>query len=129
MGATRGDMMHYLALADIFVSTIVIVLRKLGAKNIEAGIGCGVDIGHGFGVGSILCDAGNSKARGSTSDSTTSSFGHGRCLFKDGPHIHPSNLLMTHYKDDEGPMSCLPRMESANEGYVGGAKAWGLSIS
>ncbi|KAB1216021.1 hypothetical protein CJ030_MR4G008905 [Morella rubra] len=26
-------------------------LRKLGAKNIEAGIGCGVGIGHGFGVG------------------------------------------------------------------------------
>ncbi|CAK9173303.1 unnamed protein product [Ilex paraguariensis] len=26
-------------------------LRKLGAKNIEAGIGCGVGFGHGFGVG------------------------------------------------------------------------------
>ncbi|XWS49674.1 hypothetical protein CRYUN_Cryun12cG0023300 [Craigia yunnanensis] len=26
-------------------------LRKLGAKNIEAGIGCGVGLGHGFGVG------------------------------------------------------------------------------
>lgn len=25
-------------------------LRKLGAKNIEAGIGCGVGFGHGFGV-------------------------------------------------------------------------------
>ncbi|PQQ04971.1 hypothetical protein Pyn_34541 [Prunus yedoensis var. nudiflora] len=50
---------------------------------------------------SILCDAGNSKARGSTSDSTTSSFGHGRCLFKDGPHSHPSNFVK-HYKDDEG---------------------------
>lgn len=26
-------------------------LRRLGAKNIEAGIGCGVGFGHGFGVG------------------------------------------------------------------------------
>ncbi|XP_022732268.1 uncharacterized protein LOC111286514 isoform X2 [Durio zibethinus] len=26
-------------------------LRKLGAKNIEAGIGCGIGLGHGFGVG------------------------------------------------------------------------------
>ncbi|XP_023554183.1 uncharacterized protein LOC111811523 [Cucurbita pepo subsp. pepo] len=26
-------------------------LRKLGAKNIQAGIGCGVGFGHGFGVG------------------------------------------------------------------------------
>ncbi|KAK7307758.1 hypothetical protein VNO77_41104 [Canavalia gladiata] len=26
-------------------------LRKLGAKNIEVGIGCGVGFGHGFGVG------------------------------------------------------------------------------
>ncbi|XP_020550771.1 uncharacterized protein LOC105164347 isoform X3 [Sesamum indicum] len=26
-------------------------LRKVGAKNIEAGIGCGVGFGHGFGVG------------------------------------------------------------------------------
>lgn len=26
-------------------------LRKIGAKNIEAGIGCGVGFGHGFGVG------------------------------------------------------------------------------
>lgn len=26
-------------------------LRKLGAKNIEAGVGCGVGFGHGFGVG------------------------------------------------------------------------------
>ncbi|KAL5551365.1 hypothetical protein UlMin_001541 [Ulmus minor] len=29
-------------------------LKKLGAKNIEAGIGCGVGIGHGFGVGLAL---------------------------------------------------------------------------
>ncbi|KAK8285108.1 hypothetical protein V6Z12_D08G202600 [Gossypium hirsutum] len=26
-------------------------LRKLGAKNVEAGIGCGVGLGHGFGIG------------------------------------------------------------------------------
>ncbi|KAL2903045.1 hypothetical protein RDABS01_028127 [Bienertia sinuspersici] len=26
-------------------------LKKIGAKNIEAGIGCGVGFGHGFGVG------------------------------------------------------------------------------
>ncbi|KAL4325481.1 hypothetical protein GQ457_11G022000 [Hibiscus cannabinus] len=26
-------------------------LRKLGAKNIEAGVGCGVGVGHGFGIG------------------------------------------------------------------------------
>lgn len=26
-------------------------MRKLGAKNIEAGVGCGVGFGHGFGVG------------------------------------------------------------------------------
>jgi len=26
-------------------------LRKLGAKNIELGVGCGVGFGHGFGVG------------------------------------------------------------------------------
>ncbi|XP_043715286.1 uncharacterized protein LOC122663718 isoform X3 [Telopea speciosissima] len=29
-------------------------LRRLGAKNIEAGIGCGVGFGHGFGVGLAL---------------------------------------------------------------------------
>ncbi|XP_010053526.2 uncharacterized protein LOC104441956 isoform X1 [Eucalyptus grandis] len=29
-------------------------LRKLGAKNVEAGIGCGVGFGHGFGVGLAL---------------------------------------------------------------------------
>ncbi|GAB2252424.1 hypothetical protein Droror1_Dr00005271 [Drosera rotundifolia] len=29
-------------------------LKKLGAKNIEAGIGCGVGFGHGFGVGLAL---------------------------------------------------------------------------
>lgn len=26
-------------------------MRKLGAKSIEAGVGCGVGFGHGFGVG------------------------------------------------------------------------------
>lgn len=29
-------------------------LKKIGAKNIEAGIGCGVGFGHGFGVGLAL---------------------------------------------------------------------------
>ncbi|GAB2300812.1 hypothetical protein Dimus_034845 [Dionaea muscipula] len=29
-------------------------LKKLGAKNIEAGIGCGIGFGHGFGVGIAL---------------------------------------------------------------------------
>ncbi|KAG6414210.1 hypothetical protein SASPL_126928 [Salvia splendens] len=29
-------------------------LKKVGAKNIEAGIGCGVGFGHGFGVGMYL---------------------------------------------------------------------------
>ncbi|KAK4787849.1 hypothetical protein SAY86_011682 [Trapa natans] len=29
-------------------------LRKIGAKNIQAGIGCGVGFGHGFGVGLAL---------------------------------------------------------------------------
>lgn len=63
-------------------------------------------------------------------------------------------LLMTHYKDDEGsnevielcksrfrwfsgcPSESLslalvvfPRMDSANERYVGGKKTWGLGIS
>lgn len=26
-------------------------LKKIGAKNIQAGVGCGVGFGHGFGVG------------------------------------------------------------------------------
>ncbi|KAK9667964.1 hypothetical protein RND81_13G024300 [Saponaria officinalis] len=29
-------------------------LKKIGAKNIEAGIGCGVGFGHGFGIGVAL---------------------------------------------------------------------------
>ncbi|XP_010677120.2 uncharacterized protein LOC104892814 isoform X1 [Beta vulgaris subsp. vulgaris] len=29
-------------------------LKKIGAKNIEAGIGCGVGFGHGFGIGLAL---------------------------------------------------------------------------
>ena len=32
---------------------LILQLRKLGAKNIEAGIGCGVGFGHGFGVGTF----------------------------------------------------------------------------
>ncbi|KAJ6840521.1 uncharacterized protein M6B38_310025 [Iris pallida] len=50
MSATRGA-------TDAFsgVGTNVnSVLRKLGAKNIEAGVGCGVGLGHGFGVGIAL---------------------------------------------------------------------------
>jgi hypothetical protein len=26
-------------------------LRKLGARNIEVGVGCGIGFGHGFGAG------------------------------------------------------------------------------
>ncbi|KAL6985896.1 hypothetical protein U1Q18_019269 [Sarracenia purpurea var. burkii] len=47
MGATRGA-------TDVFSGVgrhVNESLRKLGAKNIEAGIGCGVGFGHGFGVG------------------------------------------------------------------------------
>ncbi|XP_034691506.1 uncharacterized protein LOC117918735 isoform X3 [Vitis riparia] len=47
MGATRGA-------TDAFSGVgrhVNDALRKLGAKNIEAGIGCGVGFGHGFGVG------------------------------------------------------------------------------
>uniref|UniRef100_A0A5B7B4P3 Uncharacterized protein n=1 Tax=Davidia involucrata TaxID=16924 RepID=A0A5B7B4P3_DAVIN len=47
MGATRGA-------TDAFSGVgrhVNDSLRKLGAKNIEAGIGCGVGFGHGFGVG------------------------------------------------------------------------------
>lgn len=34
-----------------YPSSLIVQLRKVGAKNIEAGIGCGVGFGHGFGVG------------------------------------------------------------------------------
>ncbi|KAL3499715.1 hypothetical protein ACH5RR_038808 [Cinchona calisaya] len=47
MSATRGA-------TDVFSGVgrhVNSSLRKLGAKNIEAGIGCGVGFGHGFGVG------------------------------------------------------------------------------
>ncbi|PQQ10823.1 putative serine/threonine-protein kinase [Prunus yedoensis var. nudiflora] len=46
MGATRGAT-DALSGVSRHVNNS---LRKLGAKNIEAGIGCGVGIGHGFGV-------------------------------------------------------------------------------
>ena len=42
--------------------------------------------------GSILCDAGNSKARGNTIYATASSLSNGRCLFTDGPHSNSSNF-------------------------------------
>ncbi|CBI29523.3 unnamed protein product, partial [Vitis vinifera] len=50
MGATRGA-------TDAFSGVgrhVNDALRKLGAKNIEAGIGCGVGFGHGFGVGTFF---------------------------------------------------------------------------
>uniref|UniRef100_A0A7N0VGX7 Uncharacterized protein n=1 Tax=Kalanchoe fedtschenkoi TaxID=63787 RepID=A0A7N0VGX7_KALFE len=47
MSATRGAA-DALSGAGRHVNT---GLRKLGAKSIEAGIGCGVGFGHGFGVG------------------------------------------------------------------------------
>ncbi|KAM1787568.1 uncharacterized protein LOC126626668 [Malus sylvestris] len=50
MGATRGAT-DALSGASRHVNN---ALRKVGAKNIEAGIGCGVGIGHGFGVGLAL---------------------------------------------------------------------------
>ncbi|XP_047338025.1 uncharacterized protein LOC124941721 isoform X2 [Impatiens glandulifera] len=47
MGATRGatDILHS---AGRHANSS---LRKLGVKNLEAGIGCGLGFGHGFGVG------------------------------------------------------------------------------
>ncbi|XP_031398739.1 uncharacterized protein LOC116209277 isoform X2 [Punica granatum] len=50
MSATRGA-------TDAFSGVTAHVnnaLKKVGAKNIEAGIGCGVGFGHGFGVGLAL---------------------------------------------------------------------------
>lgn len=47
MSATRGATSAFSGVTR-HVNTS---LRKLGAKNIEAGIGCGVGFGHGFGVG------------------------------------------------------------------------------
>ncbi|XP_060213678.1 uncharacterized protein LOC132640885 isoform X2 [Lycium barbarum] len=47
MTATRGATDAFSGVGRHVNST----LRKVGAKNIEAGIGCGVGFGHGFGVG------------------------------------------------------------------------------
>ncbi|XP_027080861.1 uncharacterized protein LOC113779906 isoform X1 [Coffea eugenioides] len=47
MGAARGATDAFSGVGRHVNSS----LRKLGAKNIEAGIGCGVGFGHGFGVG------------------------------------------------------------------------------
>ncbi|KAK7367733.1 hypothetical protein VNO80_09751 [Phaseolus coccineus] len=47
MSATRGATDAFSGLSR-HVNTS---LRKLGAKNIEVGVGCGVGFGHGFGVG------------------------------------------------------------------------------
>ncbi|XAR70524.1 hypothetical protein NMG60_11027400 [Bertholletia excelsa] len=47
MGATRGATDAFSGVGRHVNDT----LRKIGAKNIEAGIGCGVGFGHGFGVG------------------------------------------------------------------------------
>ncbi|XP_043712131.1 uncharacterized protein LOC122660935 [Telopea speciosissima] len=47
MSATRGATDALSGVGSHVNST----LRRLGAKNIEAGIGCGVGFGHGFGVG------------------------------------------------------------------------------
>ncbi|KAJ8543524.1 hypothetical protein K7X08_006047 [Anisodus acutangulus] len=47
MSATRGATDAFSGVGRHVNST----LRKVGAKNIEAGIGCGVGFGHGFGVG------------------------------------------------------------------------------
>ncbi|XP_027083297.1 uncharacterized protein [Coffea arabica] len=46
MGAARGATDAFSGVGRHVNSS----LRKLGAKNIEAGIGCGVGFGHGFGV-------------------------------------------------------------------------------
>ncbi|XP_052171222.1 uncharacterized protein LOC127787292 isoform X2 [Diospyros lotus] len=50
MSATRGATDAFSGVSSHVNSS----LRKLGAKNIEAGVGCGVGIGHGFGVGLAL---------------------------------------------------------------------------
>ncbi|XP_057810071.1 uncharacterized protein LOC131024564 isoform X2 [Salvia miltiorrhiza] len=43
--------MYFLVCKDMSIILYVFQLKKVGAKNIEAGIGCGVGFGHGFGVG------------------------------------------------------------------------------
>ncbi|XP_015867083.3 uncharacterized protein LOC107404625 [Ziziphus jujuba] len=50
MSATRGATDAFSGVSRHVNSS----LKKLGAKNIEAGIGCGVGFGHGFGVGLAL---------------------------------------------------------------------------
>lgn len=40
-----------LVFLNLLSCSLIVQLRKVGAKNIEAGIGCGVGFGHGFGVG------------------------------------------------------------------------------
>lgn len=50
MGATRGATDAFSGVSRHVTDS----LRKVGAKNIEAGIGCGVGFGHGFGVGLAL---------------------------------------------------------------------------
>ncbi|KAG7011490.1 hypothetical protein SDJN02_26396, partial [Cucurbita argyrosperma subsp. argyrosperma] len=47
MSATRGATDAFSGISRHLNNS----LRKLGAKNIQAGIGCGVGFGHGFGVG------------------------------------------------------------------------------
>ncbi|BFG25100.1 hypothetical protein CerSpe_113740 [Prunus speciosa] len=110
MGATRGAT-DALSGVSRHVNNS---LRKLGAKNIEAGIGCGVGIGHGFGVGmSCYVFPGNSivpsyamlgipkhEEAPPTPQHPLSAMGDA-CSRMDLIAIHQI-LLMTHYKDDEG---------------------------
>ncbi|BFG16865.1 hypothetical protein CerSpe_031390 [Prunus speciosa] len=110
MGATRGAT-DALSGVSRHVNNS---LRKLGAKNIEAGIGCGVGIGHGFGVGmSCYVFPGNSivpsyamlgipkhEEAPPTPQHPLSAMGDA-CSRMDLTAIHQI-LLMTHYKDDEG---------------------------
>ncbi|KAL6284910.1 hypothetical protein ACE6H2_015839 [Prunus campanulata] len=110
MGATRGAT-DALSGVSRHVNNS---LRKLGAKNIEAGIGCGVGIGHGFGVDmSCYVFPGNSivpsyamlgipkhEEAPPTPQHPLSAMGDA-CSRMDLTAIHQI-LLMTHYKDDEG---------------------------
>lgn len=112
-----------------------------------------------FLLGSILRDAWDSKTRGSTSYATTPSVSNGWCLFTDGPHSHPpdfgNDTLQRWWRNQWGifhnwivqsvgflrfvsigtvlklgfVLVVFPRMDPANERYVGGKKAWGLGIS
>ncbi|KAL6288965.1 hypothetical protein ACE6H2_006475 [Prunus campanulata] len=93
MGATRG--------ATDALSGVSRHLRKLGAKNIEAGIGCGVGIGHGFGVPSYaMLGIPKHEEAPPTPQHPLSAMGDA-CSRMDLTAIHQI-LLMTHYKDDEG---------------------------